>query len=365
MAAVRLVPNKLPLFALLLTVGLSAGCESPAGTTPPPPVTGPTLLCPSDITVSSTTGEPLPVHFPLPSGETTHPPVTVKCSPEPDSEFPVGSNPVVCTAVDTVGQTSCSFRVAVSMPERRLKVSKFMAFGDSITEGFLRDPPEYTPAIKPLFLDPVENYPHKLEQMLRTRYGSSDIVVINEGLGGETIEGGTERIVEAMAEHQPEVVLLLEGYNGLRDTTVSQKRSGLRSMARWAETHGAQVVLATLFQISDERESTRPGSQATIDDLNDAIRGLGSSLGHGGVADLERAFGTGVGLLGTDGLHPNPAGYQLVAETFLDEIVRRFEEIPQTDPAPIPAPNPSRAALTPGAPRSPSAARHFTQRSGH
>jgi lysophospholipase L1-like esterase len=241
-----------------------------------------------------------------------------------------------------------------------------MAFGDSITEGFLREPPESTPMMRPLFLDPLENYPYKLEQMLRTRYGSSDIVVINEGLGGETIEGGTERIVTAIAEHQPQVVLLLEGYNGLRDTTVSQKRSGLRSMARWAETHGAQVVLATLFQVSDERESTRPGSQAVIDDLNDAIRGLGSSLGHGGVADLDKAFGTGAGLLGTDGLHPNPAGYRLVAETFRDEIVRRFEEVPQAAPTPVPTPDPSRAArATAGATRSSSAARQFSKRSGH
>ena len=358
------MPFKLPLFVLLLAVGVCTGCESPTGTTPPPPVTGPTLLCPSDITVSSDTGEPLPVHFTLPPSETTHPPVTVKCSPEPDSEFPVGSNQVVCTAVDTVGQASCSFKVAVSLPERRLKFTKFLAFGDSVTEGFLREPPEFTPAFQPLFLDPGENYPHKLEQMLRTRYGSNDIVVINQGLGGETILQGMDRIVTAIATHQPQVVLLLEGYNGLRDTPISQARAGLRSMARWAETHGAQVVLATLFQVSDERESSRPGSQATIDDLNDAIRGLGSSLGHGGVADLEESFGTGVGLLGTDGLHPNPAGYQRVAETFRDEIVRRFEEIPQANPTPPPGPTRAPRVTASGARPTP-AGRQLTQRSGH
>lgn len=358
------MPFKLPLFALLLAVGVCTGCDSPAGTTPPPPVTGPTLVCPSDITVSSATGEPLPVHFTVPPGQTSNPPVTVKCSPEPDSEFPVGSSPVLCTAVDTVGQTSCSFKVAVSLPERRLKFTKFLAFGDSITQGFLREPPEFTPAYQPLLLDPVENYPHGLEQMLRTRYGSNDIVVINEGLGGETIPEGMERIVEAIETHQPQVVLLLEGYNGLREIPVSQARSGLRSMARWAETHGAQVVLATLFQVSDERELSRPGSQATIDDLNDAIRGLSSSLGHGGVADLEKAFGKGVGLLGTDGLHPNPAGYRLVAETFRDEIVRRFEEVPQANPAPPPAPSRTPRATASGVGTG-STAHQLTQRSGH
>ena len=358
MAAVRLVPHKRLLFALLVAVGVSGGCESPGGTTPPPPLTGPTIACPTDIAVSSNSGAPLSVHFALPASTTANPPVTVRCSPEPDSEFPLGSNAVVCTAVDTVGQSSCSFRVAVSLPERRLKFTKFMAFGDSITEGFLREPPDFGTTFKPHFLDPVENYPYKLEQMLRQRYGSNDIVVINEGLGGETIDGGTKRIVTEMEVHQPQVVLLLEGYNRLRETSVSDARSGLRSMVRWAQTHGADVVLATLFQVSDDREDSRPGSQAAIDDLNDAIRGLGSTLGLGGVADLEQAFGTGAGLLGTDGLHPNPAGYQVLAETFRDEIIRRFEEIP----APAPAPPP---AIPPATVKSTSARHQLTRTSGH
>ena len=358
MAAVRLVPHKLSLFALLVAVGLAVGCESPVGTTPPPPVTGPTIACPTDIAVSSNSGAPLPVHFALPSSSTQNPPVTVRCSPESDSEFPVGSNAVVCTAVDTVGQASCSFNVAVSLPERRLKFTKFMAFGDSTTQGYLREPPDITTTFTPQFLDPVENYPFKLEQILRQRYGSNDIVVINAGLGGETIEEGTERIVTEMEVNQPQVVLLFEGYNGLRETPISEARSGLRAMARWAQTHGAEVVLGTLFQISKDREDSRPGSQAVIDDLNDAIRGLASTLGLGGVADLEQAFGTGVGLLGSDGLHPNPAGYQRVAETFRDEIIRRFEEIPAAAPPAAPGITPMGLRATSNRPQS-------IRRSGH
>jgi len=353
MTAVRLVPHKRLLFALVVAVGVS-GCDSPTGPPPPPP-TGPTIACPTDISVSSDTGGPLPVHFELPSTTTQNPPVTVKCSPEPDSEFPVGSNAVVCTAVDTVGQSSCSFSVAVSLPERRLKFTKFMAFGDSVTEGFLREPPDFGTSFKPRFLDPVENYPYKLEQMLRQRYASNEIVVINAGLGGETVLEGADRIVDALAIHKPQVVLILEGYNDLRETPTSEARSALRGMARWSQVQGVEPVLATLFQVSKDREDSRPGSQAAIADLNDAIRGLASSLGLGGVADLERAFGTGVGLLGTDGLHPNPAGYRVVAETFRDEIIRRFEEIPT--PAPPPA------VITPSG--ASAAQRQFKRRSGH
>jgi lysophospholipase L1-like esterase len=283
----------------------------------------------------------------------------VNCSPGPDSSFPVGENAVVCTAVDSVGQTTCGFKVAVTLPARRLKHTKIMAFGDSITEGFLREPPEFTPALyRPKFLDPVNNYPYQLQEMLRQRYGNNEIVVINEGLGGETIEGGMERIVTEMEVHQPQLVLLLEGYNGLRETSISDARSGLRAIARWVQTHNADVVLATLFQVSDDREESRPGSQERIDDLNDAIRGLGSSLGLGGVADLEQAFGDGVGLLGIDGLHPNPTGYKRMAEVFRDEIVRRFEEIPSAQPPTSPSP------ATMGG-RATSARRQLIQKSGH
>jgi lysophospholipase L1-like esterase len=350
MAAVRLVRHKLQLFALLVAVGVFGGCETPTGPPPPPPP-GPTIACPTDISVSSDTGEPLPVHFELPSTTTQNPPVAVKCSPEPDSEFPVGSNAVVCTAVDTVGQSSCGFMVAVSLPERRLKFTKFLAFGDSITQGFLRELPDFEMSFTPQFLDPVQNYPFKLEQMLRQRYGSSEIVVINEGLGGETVLDGADRIVDVLAMHKPQVVLILEGYNELREIPISAARSALRGMARWAQVQGVEPVLATLHQVGDDREEQRPGSQDVIDDLNDAIRGLGQSLGLGGVADLENAFGRDRSLLGTDGLHPNPAGYQRMAETFRDEIIRRFEEIPP--PAP---PAPSRA---------PSAQHQFSRRSGH
>ena len=80
-----------------------------------------------------------------------------------------------------------------------------MAFGDSITEGFLREPADFGTMFRPQLLDPVENYPYRLQQMLRARYGSNDIVVINEGLGGETIEGGMERIVTELEVHKPQV----------------------------------------------------------------------------------------------------------------------------------------------------------------
>jgi lysophospholipase L1-like esterase len=261
---------------------------------------------------------------------------------------------VLCSVTDSVGQSSCSFRVEVARPARRLRFSRLLAFGDSVTMGFLRDPTDHTMAARPRYVSPVENYPYLLEQMLRERYGDDGIVVLNRGVGGEELPEGQDRIEDVLATDKPEVILILHGFNEVHTLPTSEARAALRAIARTSQVNGVEVVLATLFQVGDDREDTRPGSQDAIAALNVEIRRLGSSLGLGGVADLELAFGKDRSLLGSDGLHPNPAGYQRIAEVMRDEIIRRFEEIPPPDPspaAPSRAPFPSRQS--------------FSRRSGH
>ena len=341
------------LFALLLAVGVSAGCEQ---TPISPGPQGPTLLCPVDLTVTSHTGTAVAVSYPTPVASSANPPATVSCSPAPDSEFPIGTTTVACSAMDSVGQATCSFRVEVTRPTSRLRFTRFVAFGDSITMGFLRDPTEHTVEAQPLFVSPVENYPYLLEQMLRERYGNSEIVVLNRGVGGETLLEGQERIESVLSADNPEVILILEGYNDVHSIPTSDARSALRAIARTSQVAGVEVVLATLFQVSDDREDSRPGSQDAIASLNVQIRRLASTLGLGGVADLEAAFGRNSTLLGTDGLHPNPAGYQRIAEVMRDEIVRRFEEVPAAEPVP---PAPARIR------RTASGRQSFSRKSGH
>jgi lysophospholipase L1-like esterase len=53
--------------------------------------------------------------------------------------------------------------------------------------------------------------------------------------------------------------------------------------------------------------------------LNVSIRELASAEGAR-LVDLEKKFGTGEGLMLGDGLHPNEAGNQLMAEAFADAL---------------------------------------------
>jgi lysophospholipase L1-like esterase len=319
-------------------------------------VPGPTIVCPADVVTESPTGAPVVVTYSNPTTTTSSPPALVACTYPSGSTFPVGSTTDVCTVTDTIGQASCNFKVEVKVPPKALSVDRFMAFGDSVTEGYLEEPPAFTTLWKRLYMEPTLTYPFQLEDMLRRRYASEAITVINEGLGGETVLEGEERFVKTFNRHLPEAVLILHGYNEVHSIPVAEARSAIRAMARSAQVRGADVVLATLFQVSDEREDGRPGSQSAIRSLNVRIRALAQELGLGPVADLEAAFGRNSSWLGPDGLHPTPEGYKKIADTFLEAIVARFEIAPAAVP---PAPT------TPASLRRPSAGRQSIQRSGH
>ena len=108
-----------------------------------------------------------------------------------------------------MGQASCSFPVIVRGASQTIAKTKFMAFGDSITDGAV--------SLAPLvMLGPPDTYPFKLEQMLRQSYPTQEIIVENEGKGGERTNQGVLRLPGLLDAKRPEVLLLLEGVNAVR-----------------------------------------------------------------------------------------------------------------------------------------------------
>ena len=127
----------------------------------------------------------------------------------------------------------------------------------------------------------------------------------------------------------PEVLLLLEGVNDLNggtDATLAMVVSGLQSMVRMARGRGVVVFLGTLLP-------QRPGgfrafAPDAIVPANDLIRDMARAEGAE-LVDLYQAFDGQVDtLIGGDGLHPNEAGYQQMAETFFAAIRARLEMPP-------------------------------------
>jgi lysophospholipase L1-like esterase len=225
-----------------------------------------------------------------------------------------------------------------------LSATKFTAFGDSITEGFVQRCPGIAPTENdedPLRIEPPPApgraqpsptaYPAKLQALLAERYPAQMITVINEGSGGEDINAGVANLPPVLTANAPEVLLLLEGINTLNEqhkAGIPLVVEGLRTMIQEARSRSIKVFAATLLP-------ERPGGCRAYDyaeDYDDIIEAnvqIRRLIGTEGaiLVDLYEAFnGHTSMLIGEDGLHPSAAGYQRIAETFFDAIKTHLED---------------------------------------
>jgi lysophospholipase L1-like esterase len=274
-------------------------------------------------------------------------PVTTACSSQSGWTYPVGATPVTCTATDAKQQTaSCSFQVTVTAPPQ-LTATKFVAFGDSITvgvpstcEGKLIGTLPHLGWFEDLQLlrtaqGTQDNYPDKLQQLLATRYTAQDVTVINEGKGGECPIGceprGVDRLPGVLAARMPQWLLLQEGINIINanvPSSIPNAINGLRELIHQAKAQGVPVMVGTL--LPERHGACRGYAPDLVAPANDRIRELVQIEGEV-LVDLWEAFGGVPGdLIGVDGLHPTPAGYAKMAETFYEEIRKRLETMPQT-----------------------------------
>lgn len=207
-----------------------------------------------------------------------------------------------------------------------LSHTKFVAFGDTITEGSVEDClSDAEPG------EDVEPYPVKLQALLNERYPTQSVSVVNEGAGGADIQTAATDLQRVLTVDAPQVLLLQAGINTLNAMNAAGIQpivESLRAMIQEGRRRGAVVFVGTLLP---EREGgCRADDYADgVDDIvmaNVQIRGMVGAEGAY-LVDLYEAFnGRTAMLLGKDGLHPNEAGYQQVAEAFLAAIAKRLED---------------------------------------
>ncbi len=311
--------------ARVLAVALAvaaAACSSPPGPTPTPDA--PSLSCPVGVSATSLDGQPVVVSFSTPGVTGGAPPVTVSCVPASASTFVVGITTVTCTARDSIGrQASCPFSVQVTTPPR-LSVTKFLAFGDSLTEGKVSaSAPLYT------LVDFPESYPRVLQGLLRDRYvAQPTLTVTNEGLGGEDAVEGVDWLPGVATVLSPGAVLLMEGANDLNSIHAADRvepaSEAMREMVALVRATGAVAFLATLPP--QRAGGSRALGAAYVSDYNARLRTIATQTGAV-LVDVWAAFGgvASTDLVGTDGLHLTAAGYQRVGQTFYEAIRERLE----------------------------------------
>lgn len=263
--------------------------------------------------------------------------MTVVCAPSSGSPFSVGTTTVTCTATDLIKQaTSCTFPVTVVGAS--LGVTKFIAFGDSITDGEVPDPSDTpTRRIHPLVVRRDLAYPAQLQALLSQRYPLQTFSVINAGLSGEKATGANtlSRLDTVLTANKADVLFLQEGINDLDATdsasSIAPTIQALRVMIRDAKGRGMRVIVGTLLpQIPGLVRADAPD---LIVPFNTQLVAMALSEGAL-VTDLYATFITDTTdwISPLDGLHPTPAGYQEMAFLFANTLKANFEVPPIVSP---------------------------------
>jgi lysophospholipase L1-like esterase len=216
-----------------------------------------------------------------------------------------------------------------------VSVTKYMAFGDSLTEG--ENGRRVT--LGAGFIDPTATYPVKLQALLNTEYPGQSITVANRGKSGEPIEDGLVRLPGELAVAHPGALLLLDGYNNLfgqcpvgtsiTASACSQAISavvfGIRDMIRIGRRpeYGVKYIFVStmtppgsfLGGPSDRRIAREAIVQANTG-ITNMVRSEGATL----VDTYPKFIGHEGDYIDQDGLHLTPAGYQALAESFFGVI---------------------------------------------
>ncbi len=311
-----------------LTVGLVVAIAvSGCGSHPAAPTADPILSCPADIQVESPEGVPIAVTYPAPSPAGGTPPYEVSCDPASGSTLGVGTYPVTCTVLDARGRgAACAFHARVVRPPR-LTVTRFLAFGDSLTEG------HWNETTLPTLVDEPNSYPTKLQTMLRAYFTAQSAEVLNDGRGGEFIgsasigsPGATRRLPLSLDEYHPDVVLLMEGSNDLVLDYISSNDEqtaaveGLGRMIDTAQARGVRVFVATIPPMNASgTKHLAPEIVASVPVFDARVRDL-AAMKAVPLVDVYAAFDGHPELVSSDGLHLTILGYERIAQLFFDAI---------------------------------------------
>ncbi len=162
-----------------------------------------------------------------------------------------------------------------------------LAFGDSLTYG--------TGAAK------EQSYPSMLAASLSQQ-------VINAGIPGEISGEGRARLPGLLAETNPQLVILCHGGNDLiRKLNQQQIKKNLANMIETIQNTGAQVLLVAVPE---------PNILLSPPDLYEELaEQYQLNLETEVVADI-----LSTPELKSDPIHPNAAGYRLMAETILQKL---------------------------------------------
>lgn len=174
---------------------------------------------------------------------------------------------------------------------------KIVAFGDSLTAG--------------LGLRASESYPALLQKRLEADgYGYE---VVNAGVSGDTSAGGLRRLDWALEGDVRFLILELGANDLLRGQPVSEMKKNLAEIIERAKARGIKVLLAGMYA------PTNSGAEYQRE-VQDAFQSLAREHQVTLIPFfLDRVAGV-ESLNQADGIHPNPEGTKIVADTVYQSL---------------------------------------------
>jgi lysophospholipase L1-like esterase len=189
---------------------------------------------------------------------------------------------------------------------RSVRPNTYLAFGDSISDG--EGSSDDT------------GYRIILQAALRGRFGEAE--VINEGTPGADSRRGQRMIAATLARHQPAATLILLGTNDWADEPREPRSTAnsLRRIVRDAKAPGSVVFLATIPPVNTD-ESVTPARGEWIRKANALIVEVAREEAVA-LVDVHAAFlaSESPKSLFADAIHPNDAGYAVIARAFFESI---------------------------------------------
>jgi len=172
-----------------------------------------------------------------------------------------------------------------------------LALGDSLTAGF--------------GLQPSDAFPVKLEAALRNK--GHDVAVVNAGVSGDTALDGASRLDWALSEDVSAVIVELGANDALRGLPPGQAEQALDDILTRLKSRGLPVLLAGMRappNLGVEYQSAFDGMYQRLATKHGTL--LYPFFLDGVAADVK--------LNQADGLHPNPAGVDIIVSRILPMV---------------------------------------------
>lgn len=182
-----------------------------------------------------------------------------------------------------------------------------LALGDSLTAGY--------------GLKPGEDFPARLEAALRRE--GRQVKVHNAGVSGDTSAQGRARLdwVLAGLKQTPDVAIVALGANDmLQGRPVAPMRANLDAIVAELDRRGVKVVVAGMLAAPNL-------GRAYASDYNGSFAALAKARGAFYYPFFMEGVAANPKLLLADGMHPNPAGVDVMVTGILP-VVRRALDAP-------------------------------------